>query len=157
MALCDRRLPDQSIPDNLIKRDDMKTKSALILMLLLFSNTGFALENGSELFDRLCVICHAKQGQPTNGPPVFAVVNHVRQAYPDRAGFVERIVTWVKEPNAEGALMPGAVRRFGLMPTLAYSDNDVRLIAEYLYDGKTELPEWYKKHYEEEHGEAPAQ
>ena len=126
-------------------------------MLVFFSNSGFALENGSELFDRLCATCHVKQGQPTNAPPVFGMVNHVRQAYPDKEGFVERIVAWVRAPNAENVLMPGAVRRFGLMPTLGYSDNDVRLIAEYLYDGKTELPEWYKKHYEQEHGQAPTQ
>jgi hypothetical protein len=69
--------------------------------------------------------------------------------------FTQRIVNWVKEPNAEDVLMPGAIRRFGLMPKLGYSELDVRLIAEYLYDGKTDLPEWYIKHYEEEHGQKP--
>jgi hypothetical protein len=135
----------------------MKVKTILISWTLLFSSSAFAIENGSELFDKLCAICHVKQGQPTNAPPVFGMVNHVKRAYPNRDEFVERIVVWVKEPKAEFALMPGAIRKFGLMPKLGYSDNDVRLIAEYLYDGKTEFPEWYIKHYEEEHGEVPSQ
>lgn len=133
----------------------MKVRIILISWTLLFSSSAFALENGSELFDRLCGICHTKQGPPTIAPPVFGVVNHVRQAYPAKEEFVQRIVSWVKEPNAENALMRGAIRKFGLMPKLGYSDNEVKLIAEYLYDGQTDLPEWYIKHYEEEHGEKP--
>ena len=135
----------------------MRVKMALISWALFFSSSVFAVENGSELFDRLCAICHVKQGQPTNAPPVFAVRNHMMRAYPNRQEFVQRIVNWVEEPNADYALMPGAIRKFGLMPKLGYPENDVRLIAEYLYDGKTELPEWYIKHYEEGHGEKPIQ
>ena len=133
----------------------MKVKMVFISWTLLFSGSVFALENGGELFDKLCLICHVKQGPPTNAPPIFGVINHVRQAYPNRADFIQRIVNWVKEPNAEDVLMPGAIRRFGHMPKLGYSEHDVRLIAEYLYDGKTDLPEWYIKHYEEEHGQKP--
>jgi len=135
----------------------MKVKMILIAWMLFFSNSVFATENGSELFDKLCAICHVKQGQPTIAPPVFGMVNHVRRAYPNREQFVERIINWVNEPKAEDALMRGAIRKFGLMPKLGYSENDVRLIAEYLYDGKTEFPEWYIEHYKEEHGEAPTQ
>lgn len=133
----------------------MKIKIFLISWTIFFSSSAFAVENGAELFDKLCGICHVKQGQPTIAPPVFGMVNHVRRAYPGREDFVQRIVNWVNEPNAEDVLMPGAVRKFGLMPKLGYSEYEVRLIAEYLYDGKTELPEWYIKHYEEEHGEKP--
>ncbi len=133
----------------------MKVKMILISWMLFFSSSAFAIENGSELFDTLCAICHVKQGQPTIAPPVFGMVNHVRRAYPNREAFVQRIVSWVNEPNEEDALMRGAIRKFGLMPKLGYSETDVRLIAEYLYDGKTEFPEWYIKHYEEEHGEKP--
>lgn len=133
----------------------MKVKMTLISWMLFFSNSAFAIENGSELFDKLCAICHVKEGKPVNAPPVFGMVNHVRRAYPNREEFVQRIVNWVNEPKEEDALMRGAIRKFGLMPKLGYSENDVRLIAEYLYDGKTEFPEWYIKHYEEEHGEKP--
>jgi len=135
----------------------MKGKIILVSWTLFFSSSVFAIENGRDLFDKLCGICHVKQGQPTIAPPVFGVVNHVKRAYPNREDFVQRIVHWVNEPKEQDALMRGAIRKFGLMPKLGYSENDVRLVAEYLYDGKTAFPEWYIKHYEEEHGQPPIQ
>lgn len=135
----------------------MKVRVFLISWVLFFSNPALAVQNGAELFETLCMTCHVTEGPPTIAPPVFGVINHVKSAYPSRDEFVQRIVRWVNKPNAQDALMPGAVRKFGLMPDLSYSEYDVRLIAEYLYDGKTELPEWYIEHYKQEHGEAPTQ
>ena len=129
----------------------------LFAWILLIPGSAFAIENGSELFVRHCASCHKMKGPPQNAPPVFGVVNHVKQRFPGRWAFVERIVSWVKEPRLEDALMPGAIRRFGLMPKLDIPENEVRLIAEYLYDGKPDLPEWYIRHYEEEHGHKPVQ
>lgn len=114
-----------------------------------------AASDGAALYQKLCVSCHAMQGKPTVAPPVFAMKNHVTDAHPDREGFVNYIVEWVKAPNADTALMRGAVKKFGLMPVLGYDEAEVRTVAEWLYDTDTSLPDWYKKHYEEEHGQAP--
>lgn len=140
-----------------MKGNDMRVKIFLMAWALFFSSSVFALENGSELFDKLCVICHVKEGKPGNAPPIFAVVNHVKGAYPNKQEFVQKITSWVNEPKEASALMPGAIRKFGLMPAMGYSESDVRLIAEFLYDGNTDLPEWYIKHYEQEHGKVPTQ
>jgi hypothetical protein len=45
--------------------------------------------------------------------------------------------------------MRGAIKKFGLMPKLPYKQEEVRKVAEFLYDKKSTLPTWYKKHYEE--------
>lgn len=113
--------------------------------------------NGAALYQKLCVSCHALEGRPTIAPPIFGVKNHVIGAHSEREAFVDYVVNWVKAPNADAALMPGAVRKFGVMPTLGYDDAEVRIVAEWLYDSNMRLPDWYKKHYEEEHGEAPKQ
>ena len=113
--------------------------------------------NPQELFSQLCSSCHAVQGMPTNAPPIFGVINHVRSAYPERQAFVQRIVDWVAEPDPRDTLMPGAVRRFGLMPKLGYDPEDVRVIAEYLYSMRNRPPAWYREHYRQEHGHDPVQ
>ena len=51
--------------------------------------------------------------------------------------------------------MPGALRRFGLMPPQDLTEQEAIAFAEYLYATDFTLPDWYKVHYEEEHGEAP--
>jgi len=58
----------------------------------------------------------------------------------------------VKSPSPERTLMPGAVKKFNLMPALPYSDEDLAVIAEYIFEESMEKPGWYEKHYEAEHG-----
>lgn len=112
--------------------------------------------SGQELYKTACMACHVVEGKPTIAPPIFAVKNHVLDVYPERDEFIERIKSWVKAPSKDEALMRGAIRKFGLMPAMAHiSDEDLQAIAEYIYDTDMELPEWYEKHYEEEHGKKP--
>lgn len=112
--------------------------------------------DGKAVYEANCIACHVSEGMPTIAPPIFAVKNHVTAEYPEREDFVKRVAEWVKAPNADDVLMPGAVRKFGLMPALPHlSDEDATAVAEFLFDSDMELPDWYAKHYEEEHGEAP--
>jgi hypothetical protein len=124
---------------------------------------GFALlcpqallaQQGGELFQSLCTGCHSLSGPPTVAPPAFAMVNHVRSAYPEREDFIQRIVQWVEKPDVKHALMPGAVRRFGLMPAIPGIQDQTALIAGFLYDERLDMPDWYRQHYMQEHGEQP--
>lgn len=112
--------------------------------------------NGKELYEAYCMACHAIKGKAEVAPPIFAVKNHVIQVYPERDEFVERVVKWVKAPDADDPLMRGAIRKFGLMPAMPQIvDEELTAVAEFLYDSDMELPDWYMEHYEEEHGEAP--
>ena len=107
---------------------------------------------GEKVYKSSCVACHVSEGRPTIAPPIFAVKNHVIAAYPERDEFIKRVVGWVKSPNADEALMPGAIGKFGLMPALPMNDADLQAVAGYLYDANMNLPDWYKEHYEAEHG-----
>jgi mono/diheme cytochrome c family protein len=118
----------------------------------LFSMPSMASPDGEKLFQQLCVSCHVLSGQPTIAPPAFAVVNHLKQVYPQRDDFINRVVQWVQKPDASRSLMPGAIRRFGLMPTLPYSSQQVSQVAAYLYDSNLPRPGWYQKHYQQHHG-----
>jgi hypothetical protein len=51
--------------------------------------------------------------------------------------------------------MPGAIRKFGLMPAFPLPDEELQAVAEFLYDSDMSLPDWYKEHYAAEHGEPP--
>ena len=132
----------------------MKNLFIFCLLFLLMPSTR-ASQDGKSLFESLCMSCHVVSGKPTVAPPVFGVKNHVIQAYPRRDDFINYIVQWVKQPDASRSLMPGAVRRFGVMPALPYPDEQVRKIATFLYDTDLKIPGWYREHYEAEHGKPP--
>ena len=129
------------------------------MLMLVASGHSFAEEiehPGKKVFESACMVCHAVEGRPTIAPPIFAVKSHVIAVHPERDDFIQRVKDWVEAPNADDALMPGAIRKFGLMPAMPQlSDEDLQVVAEYLFDTDMELSDWYKKHYEEEHGETP--
>lgn len=112
---------------------------------------------GLKVFQSACMSCHSAEGKPTEqGPPIFAVKDHVIKALPERDAFIERVKTWVKDPKADNALMPGAVSKFGLMPAQTnVSDEELQAVAEFLYDTDLAQPDWYAEHYQAEHGTQP--
>jgi len=135
------------------------TSSFLSLSLLvspLLSAAEEEAKTGAEVYKESCAVCHVSEGKPTIAPPIFAVKNHVIDAFPERDDFIEQVKNWVKAPDEKKALMHGAIRKFGLMPPMAnLSDGELQAVAGYLYDTDMDLPGWYKEHYKEEHGEMP--
>jgi hypothetical protein len=45
--------------------------------------------------------------------------------------------------------MFGAVRRFGVMVKQPFSEDDIKLIADYMFDNNLEKPEWFDDHEKE--------
>ena len=129
----------------------MKLQIAVALTSAILM-TNVSASDGKELYGQLCASCHAPNSSAKIAPPIFAVIDHVRQAYPQREDFISQVIEWVDEPKEEVALMPGAIRKFNLMPKLGYSQHDVEEIAEYLFDKDTVLSKEYKEHKKKGHG-----
>ena len=97
-----------------------------------------ALEKGYALMKQKCFICHMEKPDPAKrnqmiAPPMVRVQQHYKPAYPEREDFVKAVMRYVKNPSETATLMPGAVKKFHLMPKLVYTDAELRLIAEALY------------------------
>lgn len=113
---------------------------------------------GAKVYQSACMSCHALAAKEEGNiaPPLFGVKDHVIKAYPERTAFIQRVVTWVKAPNPNDVLMPGAVSKFGLMPAqVQLSETDLQAVAEFIYDTDFTKPDWYTAHYQAEHGKKP--
>lgn len=112
---------------------------------------------GAKVYQAACMSCHSLTAKEEGiAPPLFGVKDHVIKAYPERTAFIKRVVAWVKVPNPNDVLMPGAVSKFGLMPAQAsISDSDLQAVAEFIYDTDFTKPDWYAAHYQAEHGKKP--
>lgn len=113
---------------------------------------------GAKVYQSACMSCHAlaPKQEGSVAPPLFGVKDHVLKAYPERTAFIQRVVTWVKAPNPNDVLMPGAVSKFGLMPAQTQlSEADLQAVAEFIYDTDFTQPDWYAAHYQAEHGKKP--
>ncbi|MFO8026121.1 MAG: hypothetical protein R6U56_00475 [Opitutales bacterium] len=116
-------------------------------------------KKGQRQYELYCLNCHAapkRAGGSAPGerlaPPAFAVADHYRRAIPDTRERIEAIAKFTAKPNEEDALMPGAIRRFGLMSPMPLSEEQLERIAIFLATAEFAKPGWYDAHYEEEHG-----
>ena len=94
---------------------------------------------GYQLMQQKCFVCHMEKPDPSNkasmiAPPMMRVQEHYKPSYKSKDEFVNAIVTFVSSPDEKKALMPGAVRKFNLMPDLGYDKDEITLIAETLFD-----------------------
>ena len=108
-------------------------------------------DEGKKLAETYCYVCHSPSANHDNrlAPPMIAVKKHYKNASTTKEQFVSEIQNWIVNPTIENSKMPGAVRRFGVMPKTPYPEDDIKKIAEYLFDNKIEQPEWFDEHYKE--------
>jgi hypothetical protein len=111
----------------------------------LETETEQSYSKGYELMRQKCFICHFQKPDPTKrnqmiAPPMLRVQEHYKPAYPNKSDFVKATIAFINNPSKETTLMPGAVKKFNLMPKLVYDEKELQLITETLYDmdfGKT--------------------
>lgn len=102
-----------------------------------------------------CFNCHnPDMGESRVAPPLFKVREHYYDEETTKEEFVAAIINFINYPTEENSIMPGAVRNFGLMPKMSFKEEDLQLIAEYLYDNDVSSDEWYAKW--EEFKQSPA-
>jgi len=133
----------------------------LIATTLLFSQASFASDDkheaGEKLYKTNCESCHGATGgmdmSKRLAPPIAAVRLHYINSHTDEASFVEAVSSWVEKQDVSKSLMPGAIKKFKVMPPLALvPKEDAMKIAAYIYAGDIEKLEGFEKHVEDEHG-----
>lgn len=109
---------------------------------------------GYTLLKSNCYACHSitsKSHDEIIAPPMVAVKRRYLKEYLSKEDFVNAIVNWSKNPNEETALMLGAVKRFKVMPKQAFNEDDLKKIAEYIYENEIEMPDWFENHFNQKH------
>lgn len=108
------------------------------------------MEQGFNLVTNTCFTCHNPEATMDNriAPPMFAVKNHYNGM--EEEAFVNAVVSFLEEPKEEKTMMPGALKKFGLMPPLSLSKEELNAVAYYLYHTELERPGWYADHFKAE-------
>jgi cytochrome c553 len=113
------------------------------------------IQSGKTLVETNCYACHSPTA-PLNGrlaPPMAAVKSHYIEDSTSFPDFTAELIRFVGKPSEGYTKMPGAVRRFGLMPQVQYPEEDLRAIAAYIYYADLEQPDWFEQHQLEEKAE----
>lgn len=107
---------------------------------------------GFQLLESNCFSCHSPDADFNNrvAPPMIAIKKHYIDSDVTLEQFTSELLAFTNNPSEETSKMPGAIKRFGLMPKMSFSEDQVRKIAKYIYYTEIEAPSWFQKHYEEE-------
>ena len=110
-----------------------------------------------DIFSQTCRACHGASANAVDraAPPIFAAKNHYSDLT-DKDAFVAALSAYIQSPSEATSRMPGAIKKFGLMPDLGLDAETADKLAEFVWQTDFNAPDWYRKHYEEEHGTAPS-
>lgn len=100
-----------------------------------------------KLMSQTCFTCHNPDMEIDNrvAPPLFKIREHYLDDETTQDEFVKNITHFINNPTEENSIMPGAVRNFGLMPKMTFKDEDIKLIAAYLFENDVASDEWYAR------------
>ncbi|HIC33090.1 MAG TPA: DUF3365 domain-containing protein [Flavobacteriaceae bacterium] len=135
------------------KDSENKQYSALDLQLQANNHPG------KKAMEKYCYVCHSPTASHDDriAPPMVAIKKHYIDSDTSKEDFVAAMQAWIKNPNKEDAKMFGAVKRFGVMPKQSFPEEDIKQIAEYMFDFDIEQPEWFEDHFKEEQGKHKGQ
>ncbi len=101
--------------------------------------TNNEMNEGEMLTKKYCSACHKMEGngdQSTNGPRLAAIQKHYKPMYQGKQEFSDSMISFLKAPTIAKVLMPGAVKKFNLMPIIPVPDEDFKKITDYIFDTK---------------------
>lgn len=110
---------------------------------------------GLKLLETYCYSCHNPASTSHDeilAPPMAGIQRRYRKTFATQKEFVDRIVTFASNPTDEKAIFTGPVRRFGLMPKAPASEEELQIIAAYLYENDVAEPVWFEEHHQQKHG-----
>lgn len=110
------------------------------------------LAEGLQLFEANCYACHSPNASMENrlAPPMIAIKKHYLTEGVSLEQFTQDLASFLNDPSEEKSKMPGALRRFNLMPKMSFSDDHISKIATYMYYAEIEQPDWFEEHYKQE-------
>lgn len=107
--------------------------------------------NGKKLMENKCYVCHSPTAKSSSrvAPPMVAIKNHYLNDGTTKEEFINSIQNWIKNPTHDKVKMPGAVKKFGIMPKQVFAEEDISKIAAYMYDTDLKGPGWHRKQLQE--------
>lgn len=122
---------------------------------LLFCAPVVHAGNGEALYQQYCNACHGLSEDVNHAqrlaPPMLGVKRLYLRHYPNATDFVQAIADWVTAPNHDNSKMPGAVRRFGLMPAMPLASEQLQQIGAHIFNQKLLAPAGFDAHFKKRH------
>ncbi|NWF88411.1 MAG: DUF3365 domain-containing protein [Ignavibacteriaceae bacterium] len=108
-----------------------------------------SLSKGFQLLEQNCFSCHNPNalGETKVAPTIAAVKKQYMEGKVSENEFTKQLIIFMNSPSEAASKMKEAIKKFGLMPKMNLSDEQIENIAKYLYNNNIENPDWFSKYY----------
>ena len=110
------------------------------------------LKAGWDIVSSQCSTCHNPDAAATTG--IAPTMAEVKIAYLDGGetleSFAREMEVFLQNPSADKARMPEAVKKYGVMPKLSLTQEQVMAVAAYIYHTPLEEKSWFTTTYIQE-------
>ncbi len=117
-------------------------------------NEQLHLSKGFQLLESNCFACHSPKNDIDDriAPPMAMIKDYyiTNKETISEEDFAKSLIAFIKNPNVENSKIPEAIERYGLMPKMNFTEEQITQIAKYIYHSKLEQPDWYTKHFQNE-------
>lgn len=105
------------------------------------------MAQGNNLLETNCYSCHSPEAGHKSriAPPMAAIKKHYIKDTEGEKEFSEAIIAFMQNPSMETAKMKHAVEKFGLMPKMSLSEQELKAVSHYMYHAEIEKPGWNHK------------
>ena len=94
-----------------------------------------ALKEGEAIYQKSCQSCHSMAPPAKSAPAIIALAGQYRARYSKKAGAVADMVSFMKAPSVGKSILGSSTfERFGLMPAMSLSDEELEKVAGWLWD-----------------------
>lgn len=103
-----------------------------------------AITTAQQNIEEVCYMCHHPTAGPEDriAPPLEIAKRNYLANTSTREEFVEKMVQFILYPTAEQSVMHSDVEQYGLMDPLGFSKDEVKAMAEFIYDNELPKPDW---------------
>ncbi|MBT8316351.1 MAG: DUF3365 domain-containing protein [Lutibacter sp.] len=110
------------------------------------------ISKGFQLLESNCFACHSPKTSLEDriAPPMAAIKEYYITEGVTQEQFSQSLITFIENPEEKNAKIPEAIERFGLMPKMNFTPQQITQIANYIYNSKLEEPNWYANHFHNE-------
>ena len=92
------------------------------------------LGKGGVVFLEKCGACHTLNPPPLNGPPARGIFMHYRMELGSYEKFKDYFIKFVLNPSETDPILTHAVNEFGPMPNLKVNKEELKIIAEWMWN-----------------------
>jgi len=90
---------------------------------------------GELVYEKSCKICHPMRPPAGQAPPMLGLSNHYHEMFLEKEKAVAHMVDFMQAPDsAKSVIEPMGLKRFGLMPAMPNSKEELTVVAGWLWD-----------------------